>query len=55
MRNMFVPTSVLNDTESAIAAVVFKTAYLLPAAVGKTVTIKVTLHDDDSITATVEI
>jgi len=55
MRNITAPTSVLNATESALLDAVFKTAYLLPVADGNTVTIKVTLHDDDSITATVEL
>jgi len=55
MRDITVPNSALIATESALAAVVFKTAYILPVADGNTVTIKVTLHDDDSITATVEL
>jgi len=55
MRKMTVPTSVMDATERALLNVVFKTGYLLPVADGNTVTIKVTLHDDDSITATVEL
>jgi len=55
MQDITVPTPLLMATKSALLAAVFKTAYLLPVADGNTVTIKVTLNDDDSITATVEL
>ena len=55
MRNITVPNSVLIATESALLAAVFKTAYLLPVADESTVTIKVTLNDDNSVTATVKL
>ena len=55
MRNITVPNSVLIATERALLNLVFKTGYLLPVADESTVTIKVTLNDDNSITATVEL